>query len=159
MSNIVLLPHGETSSPDGYLTWRSCLDIIKTTVIIPSVLPRPTGGYQDVLCGPENATQKTAILVAKMLHCKSRVCPELGETIDEQALQKFAHGLVQEQRRIIAASHQNTIETLIKIMLLMSDRPYSDTRRGALGCRRFIVINTDARSIRSVEAPEKILLL
>ncbi len=157
MPTIVLLQHGETSSPDGPLTFQSCLDIIKVTVAIPSVLSKPMEPRPKIIHAPGNASEQTAILVAKMLLSKTESCNALGETISDIELRTFALRCLKSSEDIIAVSHATTIEAFIAGLITTSDRVYSDGHTKPLGALQFVVISAETRKITTATAPAKVL--
>lgn len=156
MPVIVLLQHGETGSPEGYLTTTSCLGTMKITVAIPSSLRKPMQRRPKIICAPDNAPQRTATLVASMLHSETETCDALGEAVNEVALRTFAFRCLKSGNDVIIVSHEATIKAFIAILAAVSDRPYADRRNGALKPGQFIVIDTDGLDISLAAAPAKL---
>lgn len=155
--SIVLLPHGETSSPTNPLTTSSCLNVIKITVIIPSCLSVKTGHRPSIACAPDNASERTAALVACMFHTDKITCAALNEDINENGLRELAFRLLGSSKDFIGVTHATTIETLAAIISEISGQTYRDRRTKPLNALQFVVINTESREIYTVTAPAKIL--
>jgi len=155
--SIVLLPHGETSSPTDQLTTSSCLSVIKTTVIIPSCLSKTTGQRPTIAYAPDNASKRTATLIASMFHTDIISCDALGETIDENGLRELVFRLLGSSRDFIAVTHAETIDALVSIVSELSGNSYTDRRTKPLSALQFVAINTEAREINTITAPAKIL--